>query len=451
MKTEFSSRLGLIAATVGSAVGLGNIWRFPAETQENGGGAFLLVYIICVFLLGIPMMMAEFSIGRAGRTDAVGSFHRLAPGKKWWLIGIIGIVASYTVLSFYMVVSGWTLEYFFQSLTGNLYTQVDGVAAGSESFKAHMNDYVLTDWNPILFTAIMLVINIAILLGGVRKGIERIANILMPLLFLLLIVFAVVSLSLPNASQGVEYFLAPDFSSITPRVVINALGQAFFSLSLGLGALITYGSYFPAKVKLGPTACTVALLDMLVAILMGLIIFPAVVSFNLTDEAMAGTTLIFVTLPEVFTHLPLPRLWSSLFFLSLCVAAITSTVSLGEVTISLLIDRFKMKRRTATFAAMVPLFILSMACSLSMTGVDRLSIGGMNLFDFFDNLSTNILLPAGTLLVCIFLRLGVPREFLQREFSNNGTIKAVYNRAAAFSVHYIAPWLILLILISPLL
>ena len=324
MKAKFSSKIGIVAATVGSAVGLGNVWRFPAEVQENGGAAFLLVYIACVFLLGIPVMLSEFSLGREGGADAVGTFRKLSPGRPWWLTGLLGVLASYMILCFYMVVAGWTFEYMIQSVTGNLYAPVDGMDAAG-GFTTRMQQYIEGDIAPLIYTFIMIALNLAILLGGVQKGIERISNVLMPILFLLLVIFCCVSLSLPGASGGLKYFFSPDFSKITPTVIINALGQAFFSLSLGMGVLITYASYFPSSAKLTKTAFTVSVLDLLVALMMGIIIFPAVVSFGLEGESLRGLTLVFVTLPEVFNRMELTELWSALFFFTLSVAAITST------------------------------------------------------------------------------------------------------------------------------
>ena len=237
-KTEFGTKLGLIAATVGSAIGLGNVWRFPAETQMNGGAAFLLLYILCVLALGIPVMLAEFSLGRGGRSDAVGVFRRLSPGKGWWIAGVFAVLASYLIICYYMVVAGWTLEYLFESIGGGLYDSLysgEPAEALRGTFPAKMDDYVSSDLRPLMFTFIMIGVNIAVLLGGVKKGIENLSNVLMPVLFVILIAMCFVSLSLPDAGEGVAYFLDPDFSKITPRVVINALGQAFFSLSLGMG------------------------------------------------------------------------------------------------------------------------------------------------------------------------------------------------------------------------
>lgn len=268
-KTTFASKIGLIAATVGSAVGLGNVWRFPAETQANGGAAFLLIYMACVFLLGIPVMTAEFSLGRGGASDATGVFRNVTPGKKgWWLVGALAILASYLILSFYMVVSGWTLEYLVQSVTGHLYSSASPAVGPDDAerlFSDKMAQYITGTYRPLVMTYIMLAANLFVLLKGVQKGIEKMSNIMMPLLFVLLVVFCAVSLSLPKAAEGVEFFLEPDFSAISAGTVVNALGQAFFSLSLAMGILVTYSSYYPKDTKLTRTAVTVSLLDLGVA------------------------------------------------------------------------------------------------------------------------------------------------------------------------------------------
>lgn len=453
-KAKFGSKIGLIAATVGSAVGLGNVWRFPSEVQANGGAAFLIVYIGCVFLLGIPVMLAEFSLGRGGNSDAVGAFKNLTPNKKWWLVGLLGIVASYIILSFYMVVAGWTLEYFWQSLTGNLYA---GVAQGGDismdrTFSIRMNDMIATSWNPLMWTFIMILINLVILLKGVQKGIEKMSNILMPLLFVLLIIFCAISLSLPNASEGIAFFLNPDFSKINSDIFIRALGQAFFSLSLGMGILITYSAYYPHDTKLGRTAVMVSMLDFFVAFLMGLIIFPAVKTFGLDADpnGLQGVTLVFVTLPEVFTQMPGTQIWSTLFFLLLTVAALTSTISLSEVSISLMQDRFKMSRSVACFTVILPLFFFSSICSLSQGILSFIKIGGLNIFDLLDTFATNILLPISSILLCIYVGWVLPHDFMKRELSNNGKMKSHIFPIILFIVRYLAPILILTILLYKL-
>ncbi len=447
MKAKFSSKIGIIAATVGSAVGLGNIWRFPAEVQENGGAAFLLIYILCVFLLGVPVMLSEFSLGRAGGADAVGTFRKLTPGKPWWLIGLLGILASYIILCFYMVVAGWTLEYMIQSITGNLYQPVDGTDTAG-SFTARMSQYIQSENTPLIYIYIMIALNLAILLGGVKKGIERISNILMPMLFLLLVIFCCVSLSLPGASGGVTFFFEPDFSKITPTVIINALGQAFFSLSLGMGVLITYASYFPKDSRLGRTAFTVSVLDLLVALMMGLIIFPAVVSFGLENESLRGLTLVFVTLPEVFNQMEFTTLWSSLFFLTLAVAAITSTISIAEVSVAFFQDRFRMSRAKACLCVLLPTVLFSTLCSRSLAAGSSLTVAEMTLFDFMDMLATNVMLPIGSLLMCIYAGWVIPRRLMLSQLTDNGTIRSHICTFILFCIRYIAPPAIIAIFVS---
>lgn len=454
-KVQFGSRIGLIAATVGSAVGLGNIWRFPAEAQTNGGAAFLILYIGCVFLLGIPVMLAEFVMGRGTRSDAVGAFKMLDPKKKWWVTGAVAILASYLILSFYMVVAGWTLEYFWQSITGGLYDHVAASDLGSgkmsATFHHRMGDYVSGTWAPLAATFIMIGVNLFVLMRGVQKGIEKMSNIMMPILFILLVAFACVACSLPGASKGLEYFLKPDFSKITPTVLVNALGQAFFSLSLGMGILITYSGYFPKDTRLVKTSVTVSALDLLVAVLMGFIIFPAVMSFGLDKEGLEGATLVFVTLPEVFAQIPGTRIWSALFFLLLMVAALTSTISLAEVTVAFMQDHFKMGRRRACLWVMCPLAVLSTLCSLSQGVLSDFHILGMNIFDFLDNTATNIMLPLVAIMTCIFLGWAVPKEWFRAELTNGGAVKGRVFASVRFIVRWVAPVLIAVILLAKIL
>ncbi len=448
-KVKFNTRIGLIAATVGSAVGLGNIWRFPAETQTNGGAAFLLVYILCMLVLGIPVMLAEFSLGRGGHGDAESVFRKLRPGSKWWLAGSLAILASYLILTFYMVVAGWTFEYLWQSITGDLYSSANCSSSMLESsFHEKMESYICSDFSPLVNTYVLILINLIILLRGVQKGIERMSNIMMPVLFVLLLVFAGVSLSMPGASDGLEYFFKPDFSKIDTGVIVNALGQSFFSLSLGMGILITYSSYYPKTTKLVPTALTVSILDLLVAVLMGMIIFPAVASFGLGESDLRGTTLVFVTLPEIFARMPATQLWSILFFLLLLVAALTSTISISEVSVAWVQDRFKKSRFKACMIVLLPLFVLSAVCSLSFGSLNGIKLFGMSIFDFLDNLATNIMLPLVSILVCIFIGWFVDKGFLRKEITNNGSVSNHFYPFVSFVIRYVAPPLLLLILLA---
>jgi len=438
----------MVAATVGSAVGLGNIWRFPAEVQSNGGAAFLIIYILCVLILGIPVMLSEFAIGRAGRSDAVGVFNNLGAGKGWRLVGGMAILASYLILCFYMVVAGWTFEYLWQSITGGLFEVSKETASLHAHYVDRMDLFITQPTGPLVNTYIMILINLGVLLAGVRKGIERMSNVMMPILFLILLVFIFVSLSLPGAGEGVGFFFKPDFSKITPGAILNALGQAFFSLSLGMGILITYSSYFPKSADLTRTAVTVSLLDMLVAVMMGLVIFPAVTSFGLSGEGLRGTSLVFITLPEVFEQMAMTRFWAILFFLLLTVAALTSTISIAEVSVAFIRDRFKVQRWKACLIVLVPLFLLSAVCSLSLGPWSDIKIAGFNIFDFLDNMATNIMLPVGSILLCVYVGWFAPKGLLRGQLSNGGTLKSQLYKPVLFVIRFVAPVLIAFVLVS---
>ena len=444
----FASKIGLIAATVGSAVGLGNIWRFPAETQESGGAAFLIIYIGCIFILGIPVMLSEFVLGRSGQSDAVGSLRNIGAGKGWQTVGAWAILASYLILSFYMVVSGWALEYFMQSVSGNLFPAEGSTLELGSHFTNKMNEFITDSYSPLISTFIIIGLNIAILIAGVQKGIERLSNIAMPILFIILVILLGVSLSLPGAVDGVSFFLKPDFSKVSTATFINAIGQAFFSLSLGMGVLITYASYFPKSTKLTKTAFTVSMLDLFVSVMMGLIIFPAVTSFGLAGESLRGATLVFVTLPEVFANMPATQLWSTLFFLLLTIAAVTSTVSIAEVSIAFICEHFKVKRWKSVLIVLIPLLALSSVCSLSMGSWSHITIFGLNIFDFIDTVATNIMLPIGSIFLCIYMGWRVPSKLFLNQLSNDGKLQSSFYIIAIFIVRYIAPILIASGLIS---
>ncbi|MDE6017756.1 MAG: sodium-dependent transporter [Muribaculaceae bacterium] len=447
--SEFSSKIGLIAATVGSAVGLGNVWRFPAETQAHGGAAFLIVYVICVLLFGIPVMLGEFSIGRAGRSDAIDSYRKLSPGKPWWISGFLGILCSYLILTFYMVVSGWTLEYLYQSITGELFTPIPGVEEGSNlQFADRMQEYVAGVWPPMIWTWITIAICGIVLCMGVQKGIERASNILMPLLFLILVILLVNAMSLPKAAEGLEYFFNPDFSKITPKVCISALGQAFFSLSLGMGTLITYGSYFRKDTNLTRTAFTVSLLDMSVAILVGMIIFPGVMSFGLQGESFDGSALVFVTFPEIFNNMWCPPLWSSLFFILLSVAALTSSISIAEVSIAYFSGHFKMKRIPATCMVLLPLVLFSALSSLSNGVLSDWTIFGYTIFGACDALTANILMPLGALIMAVYLGWFAPKGLMEDQLTNSGTIRNRFAKPVMFLLKWVTPLLIIVIFVA---
>ena len=448
--STFSSKIGVIAATVGSAVGLGNVWRFPSLTQENGGAAFMILYLLSMLLMGIPVMLAETSLGRAGRSDSVGVFKRLTPKKKWWIAGGLGIIASYIILSYYMVVAGWTLEYLYQSATGWLFEGTTGTAADSSIYQQKMSEMISTGWNPLLWTYIVIIINMLILLNGVQKGIEKMSNIMMPMLFVILLIFVGVAMTLPNTREGLEFFLKPDFGKINIDTIVAALGQAFFSMSLGMGILVTYASYYPKDIKLTRTAFTVTGLNFLVAFMMGLIIFPAVMSFNVAidHESLSGTTLVFVTLPEVFNYMDMPQFWAILFFTLLLLAALTSTISIAEVSIAFVRDRFHTSRLTACLVVLLPIFATSAVCSLSLGAMPWLKIAGMPVFDFLDTFTTNILLPASAFCICIYVGWVLKKKFIKQELTNYGSFRSPLAPIVSFLIRWVCPILIAAIFVS---
>ena len=311
-----------------------------------------------------------------------------------------------------------------------------------------MNEFITDSYSPLISTFIIIGLNIAILIAGVQKGIERLSNIAMPILFIILVILLGVSLSLPGAVDGVSFFLKPDFSKVSTATFINAIGQAFFSLSLGMGVLITYASYFPKSTKLTKTAFTVSMLDLFVSVMMGLIIFPAVTSFGLAGESLRGATLVFVTLPEVFANMPATQLWSTLFFLLLKIAAVTSTVSIAEVSIAFICEHFKVKRWKSVLIVLIPLLALSSVCSLSMGPWSHITIFGLNIFDFIDTVATNIMLPIGSIFLCIYMGWRVPSKLFLNQLSNDGKLQSSFYIIAIFIVRYIAPILIASVLIS---
>ena len=448
---QFASKIGLVAATVGSAVGLGTVWRFPAETQAGGGAAFLLIYVLCILVLGIPVMLAEFALGRGGGSDAIGSYKALSPHGKWHYGGLLAVIAATLIMMFYMVVGGWTLEYLLNSITGDLYGNLRLHDNANEAFTEVMHNYVYTDFMPVVNAVLMVGINIAILLGGVQKGIERLSTITMPILFLLLAVFCCYTLTLDGAGQGVKFFLSPDFSKITPSVVVSAMGQAFFSLSLGMGILVTYDSYFPKDTNLTRTSVTVCISTLLVAILMGLIIFPALTSFGLSDRDVSGTTLVFVTLPEMFTHMPGTQLWSIAFFALLLIAALTSTVSLAEVPIAYIQHRYNTKRSTAVLVTLLPIAACAAICAMSFGSLSWIHIMGQSIFSFLDSLTSYIMLPVVALITCIYIGWFAPKGLMRDQLSHGRARHSMMVPIVIFAIRILAPACIIIILVSNLL
>ncbi|MBE0679190.1 MAG: sodium-dependent transporter, partial [Bacteroidales bacterium] len=394
-RDSFGSRLGVIMAAAGSAVGLGNIWRFPYILGENGGGAFLIIYLVIVFSIGIPVMMSELVIGRRSQRNPVGAFRALAPRKPWFLVGMMGIVAAFMILAFYTAVAGWTLEYIYQTLKGGFVGKSSAELSGMfESFRSE-------SLRPALWFSIFMIATSGIVLGGVRKGIEKSTKILMPLLLVLLVFMCIKSLTLPGAGKGVEFLFRPDFSKITGTTVLMALGQAFFSLSIGMGTLITYGSYIPKDNKLGSTAVQVSMVDLLIAVLAGIAIFPAVFAFGISPSS--GESLTFIVLPSIFQQMTGGMIFAFTFFFLLAIAALTSTISVLEVIVAYFSEQLNLSRRTAIIIATASMFILGISASLSWGVMRDVKIFNLNIFDLFNYTTANILLPLGGLLIVAFL------------------------------------------------
>lgn len=441
-RVTFGSKIGVILATVGCAVGLGNIWRFPYMVGSNGGAAFLLIYVICILLLGLPVMITEFYIGRYSRKNAAGAFKVMAPGTKWSVIGYNGVLAAFLILGFYSVVAGWTLEYIYQALTGSL--QGKTAADFTIDFETFSSGII----RPIAWTIAFIALTHFIIVSGVEKGIERASKIMMPVLFLILVILCIRSVTLDGAHEGLAFLFKPDFSKITSSVALSAMGQAFFSLSIGMGCLITYSSYFGKDTKLQTTALQVTILDTLVAILAGIMIFPAVFSFGI--EPTAGPELVFITLPNVFEQLPMGNLWSLIFFILLGLAALTSTISLHEVATAYVHEEYQMTRKKAAGIVSAGVFVLGIFSSLSFGILKEATIFGLTFFEALDYLTAKIMLPLGGMLICIFVGTRIDKKILKEELTNHGTVPFYFFNTYAFFVKYIAPVAIGIIFLNEL-
>ncbi len=434
---NFGSKFGVIAAAAGSAVGLGNIWKFPYITGEYGGAAFMFVYLGFILAIGLPVMIAELVIGRKAKRNAFGAFRKLAPKSAWYVTGFLGVGAAYLILSFYGVVAGWSMNYVVESASGTF----NGMA--SQGISDHFNHFSSQSLKPILWQLGFMILTSVIVLMGVQKGIERFSKFLMPLLVVLLVVLVFRSLTLPGAMKGVEFFLYPDFSKLTWDGVLNALGHAFFSLSLGMGTLITYGSYIDNKNNLAKTALQVTIADTLIAILAGLAILPAVFAFGL--QPGAGPGLVFKTLPNVFLQMPGGTVFSVMFFILLTIAALTSSISILEVVVAFLSEELKIGRVVATILASVSISFVGVFCSLSLGELDSSVFLGLNFFDTLDFFAANIFLPFGGAMIALFIGWKFGYNKIKKEVTNHGEVKVWYLDLVFYSLKYLAPVAILIV------
>lgn len=439
---NFGSKLGIILATAGSAVGLGNVWRFPFMAGHNGGAAFIIIYFGCILLLGIPGMVSEFIIGRHSQANAARAYHHISGGRKLWrMVGYLGILTATIILGFYAVVAGWCLQYLYASLLGHLNGDANYVIDYFRSFSTH-------PLKPCLWAVAFLLITHTVVSRGVQKGIERASKLLMPLLMVLLVTIVIASCLLPGSQEGIEFLLKPDFSKVSSSVMLEALGQAFFSLSLGTACLCTYASYFKRDTNLLGSAMQIALLDTLIAILAGLMIFPA--AFSVGVEPDSGPSLVFITLPNVFqlAFASIPALGyiiGVLFYALLVFAALTSTISMHEIGTAFFSEEFHLSRTKAVWVLTIICSLLAIGCSLSVGAGDKIALFGLPLLDFCDYITAQIMLPMGAFFTSLFVGWFVDQQLLHDEFTNNGTVSTRFFRIYQFAVRFVVPMCIALI------
>lgn len=444
---SFGSQLGVILASAGSAVGLGNIWRFPTEVGKGGGAAFILIYLAFIFLLAMPVMISEFVIGRSARSNAIGAFQKLSPGKPWIMAGIMGVLGGFLVLSFYSVVAGWTLHYTIQSALGQLQ------GGKGTDFGAAFNAFVSDPWQPILYLAIFMLLTHLVVARGIQHGIERYSKLMMPLLLAIIVLLVAFSLTMPGAKDGIRFLLQPDLSKVTPDVVLGAMGQAFFSLSVGLGCLVTYASYFSKETRLVKSAMNVCIIDTMVAVLSGFIIFPTVFSVGISPDA--GPGLVFITLPNVFllsfSEMPvIGYAFALLFYVLLLLAALTSSISMHEICTAFISEHFSKSRRKAAAIVTVICLVLGGFCSLSFGPWKEVTFCGKGIFDLFDYTVTKFLMPLGGLLITLFVGWYFDRKLVEQQLTNDGSIPVRTMKPLLFLIRWVAPFGILVIFLNEL-
>lgn len=439
----FGSTLGVIAATLGSAVGLGNIWKFPYITGENGGAAFILIYLACVCFIGLPVMISEFVIGRRANATCVGAFNKLAPATPWFFTGLSGVICAFFIMFYYTSVAGWVFAYIFKALMGNIVTSDPKVA---EQVFASL---VTSVWSPLIWQWIVLFVTGVIILAGVKNGIERMTKTLLPILFLLLIICVVRALTLPGAAAGVSFLFSPDFSKITGATILAAMGLAFFKLSVGLGVMTTYGSYIGREENLIGTGVKVVIADTMVSILAGLAIFPAVFAFGFNPDK--GPSLLFITIPMVFNSMPFGQIFLTIFFILASIAAMGAMISLFNSPVAYLTEDRGWSRTKATIFTGLVMAAVGSTATLSHSLLADVQLFNLNLFDFYGYLTDNLMMPITGLFIAIFAGWKLSRWEIFDEISNGGSLnnrsKISFYLAA---IRYVAPIAIIIIILNGL-
>lgn len=444
-RDSFGSRFGALVAMAGSAVGLGNLWRFPYLVGENGGAAFIIIYILLSFLICLPIFISEFVIGRRSQKNAYAAFRDLSGGSAWRWVGLFTIIVPLVVLSYYSVIGGWSVEYLLKSVTFAF------ESASQSAMSTMFSDFVSSTWGPLLVHTGFLLVTTLIVVVGIKDGIEKFSKVMMPLLFFIVLAIAIYSMTLPGARAGLDYLFNPDFSKITGKACAAALGQAFFSLSLGFGTIMTYASYVDKKENILFQSTATAVSDLMFALIAGMAIMPAVFAFGLNPQS--GPGLVFETLPFVFGQMPAGGFVAILFFLALLVAALTSSISMLEVAVAYLVEEKGFSRVWACVVLFVVCWVVGAVCSLSFGPLSDVKIDGGNIFDFFDNLSSNILMTLGSLLTVLFVGWRLKKTDVYDEFTNGGTLSrnAKLFGVLWFLIRYICPLAIISIFVSGLL
>ncbi len=442
---NFSGRIVAIMAAAGSAVGLGNIWRFSYEVGGNGGGVFIFIYLLCILCFGLPLMVTEFAIGRHGQSNTSRAYGLMGGSKIWKYVGLLGIIAAVLILCYYGVAAGWVLEYLIQAGMNGFEGKTP------EQFTADFNSFVSDPWRPVLCMGGFMALNMVVILAGVKGGIERGSKTLMPILFIFVVVLAVACVMLPGSEKGLAFLFKPDFSKLTPSTCLSAMGQCFYSLSLAMGCICTYASYFRKEDKLVNNALGVITLDTFVAIMASLIIFPAAFSVGINPDA--GPSLVFITLPNVFQQVFAAQPWlgyivSLMFYLLLLVATLTSTMSLLEVPTIYLKEEFGIRRRWSAIGCTLFVVTVGIGCSLSMGIWGDYKVCGLNLFDLFDSVTAKILLPVGGFLTAIYIGWFCDRKKLYNEITNNGTVSQKFYSIYLILIRFVVPIVILSIFLN---
>ena len=445
-RVNFGSKLGAILATAGSAVGLGNVWRFPYMAGENGGAAFILIYFGCVLILGLPCMLGEFIIGRHGASNTYRAYSKISGGSSWKYIGFLGVLTGFLITGYYAVVAGWCLQYVFATITGQLH-------GDPQYFADYFSNSSMDPFMPLFWTLVVIIVTHVVIINGVRGGIEKISKMLMPTLFILLVMMVVAACLLPNASKGIAFLFVPDWGKVTSDVFLGALGQSFYSLSIAMGCICTFASYFSRQTNLIKSALQISVLDSLVAILAGLVIFPA--AFSVGVQPNSGASLVFITLPNVFQQAfgnqPLIGIIVSLMFYGLLsLAALTSLISLHEVSTAFLYEELHTSRKKGALIVTISTLVIGSICSLSLGNWSGLSFFGKPLFEVFDFVTGQIFLPIGGFLTCIFLGWIVPKQVVKDEFTNWGTLKGTFFNFFLFTMRFVCPVCILVIFLHQL-